>query len=81
MAGYFWNDLEVTTAFTIANIPSMKFVLQKHLPAMKEQAHRLGVTTSMSKSKTRNSQQPTCSTGLSSVSTQRDKSRDDGYII
>lgn len=79
MGGYFFNDLEVTTAFIIANIPSMKFVLQKHLPAMKEQAQRLGGSASMSKNRTQNSQQP--STGLSSASTQRDKARDDGYII
>ncbi|KAJ4394495.1 hypothetical protein N0V93_003713 [Gnomoniopsis smithogilvyi] len=43
IAGYFWNDLEVTTAFTIANIPSIKFVLQKHLPDIKEHASRLGI--------------------------------------
>lgn len=79
MGGYFYNDLEVTTAFTIANIPSMKFVFQKHLPAMKEQAHRLGVSTSVSKNRARSSQQ--LSTGISSVSTQRNKARDDGYII
>lgn len=34
MSGALWSMLEVTTAFIIANIPSLRLVLQNHLPSL-----------------------------------------------